>query len=248
VIRKIRCIWHKEDTASLTVYPDGKIYCFGCRKAGTAKDLGEELPVGEAYVKPKEDIRQKIAYINELPKRAIRGFNLPVDNLFYYLVWPDSNYYKARVIESSGSDKYRSPTGHRKPLYFPQQTDSDTLIIIEGEFNALSLANSSLPYNVCSPGPAGDFYSLLGQSYLTSYTKYKTILLIVDRDPAGVIGAINLKAALLKHTPNVTISLWDREQDANDIYQGTNGQQRLREKIEKDLGVSRRMSPQENTL
>lgn len=247
MVKFILCPFVKEKTPSLAIYPDGGYFCFSCRKYGKVTELGLRMPTGDVnYEKPKEDIQKKLSYIASLPVRSIRGFMLPADSLFYYILWPNRSYYKARFFNATGSDKYRNPVGHRPPLFVAREGVSSTLVIIEGELNALSVAACEGPYDVCSPGTAGDFYSTIGVSHLTFYTKYKTILLVVDKDTAGVIGAINLKSMLLKHTPNVIISMWDK--DANELFQETNGKQLISERIKKDLDLSRGMPSKEEAV
>lgn len=36
---KVKCIWHNESTPSLHLFPNNKVYCFGCSKSGDAIDV-----------------------------------------------------------------------------------------------------------------------------------------------------------------------------------------------------------------
>lgn len=200
---------HKESTASCVVYPT-HAYCFGCATRFELTDIG--LTSNEPKKQP-EDISASLAYIASLPKANVRGISLPVDDRYFYIVWPDFKYYKKRNLRINEGAKYRCPTGISKPLYVPRQTKGqDRLVITEGELNALSLAQIPGDYDICSPGGCGDFKN---ERYMSFYLTYKKFCLILDKDAAGMGAAIALRAMLLKHSPYIDVRFV--EKDFNDV-------------------------------
>ncbi len=224
---------HLEKTPSYVIYPTGG-YCFGCGHAGPRVEIGEEVVRKPSYV---ENIDESLAYIASLPTRPIRGFSLPYDDVFYYLVWPSGRYYKARKIDSDGGgDKYRSATGHKKPLFEARLgRPRGPLVIVEGEFNALAIAaviEPEIDVTIVSPGSAGE----MGTKYLASYAPYRYIYIVADKDKAGVKAGIELATKLRSQTPFVVVDFW--EKDANDIFTGPDGPQTLKTRL---LEMSLRM-------
>lgn len=228
--KKYLCPKHFEKTPSANAYANG-YYCFGCGASGPLSELG--LPAGErieiTYV---EDIASTLSYINTLPRKEIRGFTLPYSSRGYYLVWPSQDYYKLRIEGAEAGSKYRGPSGHKKPPFVlrgcysgsegssvesASGRKSDVLCLIEGEFNALSLAAIEPPFDIISPGGAGDFYSRGAEQYLRNYATYSHVDVIVDADAAGAQAAIEAKAKLVTlGCPEVKIHLMDR--DFNQIH------------------------------
>lgn len=218
-IRKINCVAHEDSTPSLAIYDDGNAFCFGCGFKTTTKELDlniENLPAYAYKPKFKENIKKTMEYINSLPNKWIRGHVVPYDDSYYYLKWPNGDFYKKRRVDPDSKSKYRSPVGIKKPLY-AKGVESTKLIIIEGEFNALTLAIS--PYialtkgcKIVSPGACTDF---MRKDYLQQYLKYDTILIIVDRDAAGICAGIELKAYLQQKGKKVF--LHPMIKDFNDI-------------------------------
>lgn len=221
---KINCPFHKDDTASLQIYDD-TYHCFGCAAHGSVKQL-EALTSTNYYTfvqryakqksQEKENIAEKLAIIRNLPKKLIRGFELPYDNIGYYIIYPDNKYYIKRVWEGDNANKYRSPIGHRKPLYIETAgagLDYDTTIyVIEGQLNAKTFGR----YNgeVCvSPGAATD---LTRKDFIDYYAKYDNIVFVVDADAAGVINAIKAREKLLPLKKRV--SIYPMQTDLNDLY------------------------------
>jgi hypothetical protein len=213
---------HPEDTPSCVIY-DTHAFCFGCGSRFALEELGLSVKQGETYERPTTNIAADIARINALPKGAYRGLCLHYDSDYSYLVWPGNDYYIARSRSTDSGRKYLCPAGHRRPLFVARQERQNTLAIIEGELNAASLALVSAPFDVCSPGAAGNFNL---EKYANFFLKYTRFVLISDKDRAGFNAAVSLKTQLLKHTPYVTILLM--EQDFNDILQaeGTAGIER----------------------
>lgn len=209
--QRILCPNHKESTPSFVIYPNGWGHCYGC---GFRKKVTDGIEEGSKQEEYKEDLEEACAYISSLPSQAHRGLLFRTDNQGFYIVWPNGDlYYKKRItLQDHPGGKYRCPIGHRKPL-FRARCGEKSLYIVEGEINALSL---SLATNsaVVSPGGVGDF---LREDYLTYYTGYENIEILVDADPPGVKAAIGLKARLVQHTPDVLIKLM--KEDCNELLQ-----------------------------
>lgn len=212
--KKYLCPRHKEDTPSAHAYHDG-YKCYGCGATGPLSELG--LPAGErieyTYV---EDVAATITYIKSLPKKEIRGFPLHYNSRGYYLLWPSEEYYKLRIEGADSGSKYRGPSGHSKPPFVISKGNGDHLVLVEGEFNALSYGLCEPSATIISPGGAGDFYSRNGESALKTYSTYSRVDLVVDADAAGAQAAIETKAKLITlGCPEVKIHLVDK--DFNDI-------------------------------
>ena len=236
--KKYHCPHHEEKTPSAVAY-ENSYYSFCCGRSGPLSELG--LAPGERIEKTYiEDLDSSIASIRALPTQEIRGFKLHADDRGYYLLWPNGDYYKRRVYGADSSNKYRGPSGHSKPWFRARASTSfPRLVLVEGEFNAMSLAlalnNLELPVDVISPGGAGDFYSRTGKQELLKCLQYSTIYVIVDSDAAGAQAAIETKAFLVANGHS-DVRLHLVEVDFNDIHV-KEGIEKLREKV-KDMGLS----------
>lgn len=228
--RKYPCPHHEEKTPSAVAYANS-YFSFCCGRSGPLSELGLS-PSDRVQITYVEDIRTSIDRIKTLPKQEIRGFQLHADDRGYYLIWPDSNYYKRRVYGADASNKYRGPSGHTKPPFVAQEGDSDHLVLIEGEFNALTFALLESRSVVVSPGGAGDFYSKNGTRHLGDYARYGRVDIVVDSDAAGAQAAIETKAKLLTlGCPDVRIHLMAGK-DLNDIFV-ENGKEALRDECKR---------------
>lgn len=220
--QRILCPVHKEATPSMVLYDDVG-HCFGCGATIPLDKLGVKAEQKEKYV---EDIEASLKRIRELPKRDIRGFQLHCDPDYFYILFPGASYYKKRLIARTSGSKYVGPSGHQKPLFRAVDSpENNTLAIVEGELNAMSLAACGFPVNVCSPGGAGDFYSKSMSKELTYYARHARILIVTDKDKAGAVAAIELKARLLGRS-HVMIQLV--EKDFNELYQEPEGKEKIR--------------------
>lgn len=236
-MERIHCVRHQESTPSLVVY-DTHAYCYGGCGRIELSELGRvaEIAPKEKYI---ENLSEKMEYIGSLPKKKIRGFDLPFDNLGYYLVFPDRDYYKLRLWDAENGNKYRSPSGHTKPVFWARRhsasssVPSRTLVLVEGEFNSLSMAEAFPEWDVMSPGSASDFKTTKFTKYLLTLVRYYcTVIVQTDRDGPGTEAAIHTKGLLLNKVPNLPIVLMER--DANEIYCGE-GKEKLREEVLRHL-------------
>ncbi len=234
---RIICPFHLESTPSCVLYADG-YHCFGCGKTGRLEELGLK-PKNRGTEKYVENVVETISRIRDLPCRLVRGLLLPTDSNFYYVVWPGGEYYKRRAFrDSPGVPKYKGPSGVPKPLFQAQTGRGKTLIAIEGELNALSVAVAFPDVDVVSPGGAGDFVSHRFRFDRDFYTRYDKILIVGDKDKAGACAAIDLKANLSGIVRASVILLM--EPDANDILVN-HGKEKIREEINPSLEVLARL-------
>lgn len=212
---KRHCPFHDDSTESLHLYPD-HYHCFGCGAHGALEGLPEEAKPKSRSIHAftaKEDVSKKLAYIATLPRRVIRGLELPYDDKGYYLVYPNANYYVLRRWDADAGKKYHNPAGHRKSLYLPNTPGKGPLFVVEGQFNAATLDKCVPSATVCSPGAASD---LVNPAFVSFYLQYNDIIVIVDKDAAGVLAALKLKETLTKHGKNVYIHAMP--EDFNQIY------------------------------
>jgi len=238
-MERIHCVRHSESTPSLVVY-ESHAFCYGGCGRIELSELGRQMadkPKEPRYV---EDLKKKLDYIASLPTKLIRGFNLPYDDSGYYCVWPSGDYYKLRVWNPGAKDKYRGASGHPKPVFWARQGRalhehgaSRTLAIVEGEFNALSIAEAFPEWDVCSPGSASDFKTEKTRRFLLTYcSSYCTVVIVADKDGPGTEAAIHAKSLLIGKVPNIPIILM--EKDANEILIET-GKDALRQRIKEKL-------------
>lgn len=227
--QKITCPFHtvqgkQERTPSLAIYPDG-YHCFSCGKSGPLSDINTSIKV-----KPKkvDNIEEKVAYIKNLPKYSIRGLHLHADDSGYYLLWADDSYYVKRYYQPKRI-KYIGPAGHRRPIYVPQADTGKRLFVVEGELNALSMAEVWGQDTIASPGGVDQFRD---KDNLQFYSKFDTVYLCVDKDPPGVLSAFDTKQKLQGKVKNIFIELWER--DMNDWLQ-YDGAEKLKAELKRRM-------------
>lgn len=218
---KVNCAFHDDATASMELYSDGFYHCFGCGAHGLQSALGGKYQ-NTAYSrepKEKEDLEASIAAISALPTANIRGLVLPTDGNSYYIVWPDKNYYNRRLFE--GEPKYKCPSGHTKQVFKARMSGSNTLALVEGEINALSLALCHIDADIVSPGGSGDFYSKHAiEHFYPEFKKYKRIFVFADEDKAGAIACIEFVSRMKPHVPDITICLLRKDFNAILVGEG----------------------------
>ena len=226
------CARHKENTPSAVLYGN-RVHCFGCGANYLASEIDPSIRENIIPMGPRsyENIEETYEYIRSLPKQNIRGLQFPANEVGYYITWPRCDYYKLRLFKKEkpridGKDddhyaraKYKSPMGHNFKVWEGQSNDGDsTLVMVEGEINAMSLCEVPQPNcKVISPGGAGNF---LARSFLREYLykciKWPKIVIIADQDPAGAKAAIHTFSQLVAWGhKNVVAELW--KQDANDL-------------------------------
>jgi hypothetical protein len=228
---RIHCPFHQENTPSMVLYEEA-YHCYGCGAHGPLKDLDNKVSGWENKVNKqpftrgaswktryREDLKKSLERISKLPVANIRGLDFPYDDSGYYIVYPTRDYYIKRSHSVDDPCKYKSPPGHKKPLYqLNTGTRDSVLVIIEGQLNALSAyhAYSKISTNgklvIVSPGAATD---LNKQDLITYYLQYDKICIIVDRDAAGGIEGKALKDYLYKKGKRVR--LVPMERDFNEI-------------------------------
>lgn len=229
--KKIICPYHDEQTPSCVLYPDS-YYCFGCGAHGPLSDLGEGYENARIPPKPKEDISKTMAYIQALPVKEIRGLMLPYDESAYYIVWPNQEYYAKRLFSpSERGSKYIYPSGHSvQPYIFNSGTK--TLILVEGQINAISLTQVYKNYTVVSLGGTSSFSEKMLLPILKD--NYDRCHVFVDNDAAGAKAVLESKPIITKWVKLCKYNLIDN--DFNDILvkYGTEG---LREFVEKRMAM-----------
>lgn len=226
---KVLCPRHQESTPSVKIYPDGG-YCYGCGAQIPLTELG--LP--NSYTPQRkyvEDLDAGREYIATLPVKEIRGFNLPYNDFGYYLLWPNCSYYKRRNW-GDADPKYTNPAGYPQPLFGVRELFQGRIFLVEGEFNALSLAHAYPNDSVISPGSASNFKHMAGTSMLTIVRYYRTVVVVVDSDAAGVDAAIHTKGTLVNKVPELQIALMQK--DANELY-CEGGKELVHEEVERAL-------------
>ena len=229
--KKVRCPRpdHKDNNPSVEVYEDHG-FCFSqCGRIELA-EMGLDKP-GKVVERYREDVKAKMAYILSLPVKEFRGFPLPYDNFGYYLVWPKLDYYKLRVLDPNAKTKYRGPAGHRTPLFWARRAGKEVLCVVEGEFEALSVAAAIPEWDVVSPGGVTQFIS---DSYLTQFKRYAKVVIATDNDAPGIKAARELTEALTYKVPHLVRIYKSVEKDFNDIF-CEQGREALRGEIEKQL-------------
>lgn len=229
-MQKIICPFHSEKTASLVVY-EHTYKCFGCGVSGPNSALlgAYDIPL-MAPVTPKEDLKHSIRGIQRLMVGQFRGFALPANGNSYYLVWPGEIFYKKRLLQ--GEPKYKCPSGHKVPL-FVARARGRAIVVIEGEFNAMSVAKCCPDLAVVSPGGSNHFesdYTML--NHLTRVLSFNKVLVVADKDPAGAKAIAGFyKQLKLRGRECITLLMG---KDANQVML-EDGEDKLREIIEGSL-------------
>lgn len=228
---RIRCPFHNERTASL-VRRKHDFYCYGsCSKAYTIQEVAEKgiaLDYEEDYDR-EEDIEEKLTYIKSLPLRPQRGLAFPTDERGYFILWHDGTFYKYRRFNPGTGPKYLAPKGHYIPLFWARKNSNQTLAIVEGEINALSIAKAVETWDVCSVGSATKFNLETLSRYLPEFSRYSRVVVVLDDDAAGQKALNKVKAFFLYKIPFVNYLLLSP--DANEILV-EKGEKVLREKLQ----------------
>lgn len=221
---KTLCPNHNDTTPSFHNYENGG-YCFVCGYT----EITNYKPKKIGQIKSQSELQKEFEYIDSLSEKTIRGLNLRVDGEGFYILWPDRSYYKKRLF--SGSVRYMGPKGVRSRLFIYTGEKQDTLAIVEGEINAMSL-KKSIPgsgITICSPGSVNSL-----SKYLQDYLRYKKIYVIVDNDAPGLAYGLDLKNKLLELRKNTTLVAL--EEDFNDLLvkYGSDG---VKKAFQKETGL-----------
>ena len=230
---KINCInpSHVDKTPSMHLYEDGA-HCFVCGYYCGLDQVTNEVTIEEIQRLKKqapENIEAALSRIDSLPKKEVRGFNLPCDESGTYLVWPDRSYYKLRRFDDK--PRYIGPKGHRAPLFVIAGSKT-TLVVVEGEYNALSLKEvykKDGGPTIVSPGSASEL-----NRHTRFYLQFQKIYVIVDRDAAGVANGVRLREDLKKKGKRVVLIAL--EEDFNDMLQ-RNGKEEIKKRLKEELGI-----------
>jgi hypothetical protein len=215
---RILCPVHKENTPSCIIY--GETYkCFGCGAHGLVKDLKEVQYVPEISNAFVEDLEAAVAEIKKLPVECVRSLPLHCDRDSYYILWPEGDYYKRRFRNPEPrTPKYLGPAGHAKPVFRLRPIrPSSVAVVVEGELNALSLQAACPDLEIVCPGSASDFASGTFAKTAPSLREFKRLVIMTDKDKAGVKAAIVGKAMLNQYVHDVRVVLM--EEDANEILE-----------------------------
>lgn len=238
VVRKASCIsgLHEDKTPSMAIYDNGSAYCFSC----CSHFANIQAPVAEVKKEP-ENLTEKFIYINSLPWVDHRGLKFMHDSRGYFITWPGQEYYKYRLWAPRADEpKYIGAKGIKKPWYVLRAYQkTKTCVITEGEINALSIASafddtttsSNCRPDILSPGGASNFFDGEMKSRVEVFKNYATLLVLVDKDKAGVEGVINFHKLAKPYCSDIRIKLMDKGNDANDILCGLSGKERLKEII-----------------
>lgn len=213
--RRIRCLFHAEETPSLVMYAKNYI-CYGCGKRGPLSELPADLvpKEGERYEETKEDLQTSIRYIRSLPKERVRGLELHADKRGYFIVWPDDSYYKLRLYDPAAKAKYLGAKGHKPGVFWARRAGGKTLWVSEGEINALSLAEV-VSDDVCSVGGTSFFTKETLSKYLQTWVSYDKLIIVLDDDKAGNEALYKAREYLLYKVPFVEFMLI-KKPDIND--------------------------------
>lgn len=223
---RIHCPYHDDKTPSMYCYEEFA-HCFVCNAHVPVERVLDGEDIQRVRHEP-EDLVSKLRYIQGLETSCIRGLLFRRDSEGYYILWPNDNFYKYRYFGEG--QRYKSPTGHQVPL-FDLGPRSNTLVLVEGEINALSIAESfkERKFTIASNGPINKI-----MSFIPFYLTFKRISIIVDRDNVGVANGDALRKELIKHKKRVQLIAC--EKDINEILQ-TEGEEGVRKWADENLDL-----------
>lgn len=219
----ILCPFHNDTRPSMVVYGEW-CHCFVCGAHVPSKEINLPRSMINTPKPEPTNIVKRMEYIQALPKKRIRGFDLHEDRNGYYITWPDKSFYKRRNY--FGKSRYTAPSGVKPPL-FVYPGDSTSLILVEGELNAMSLYYSlEGGHKVASVGPASDF-----MRHIRYLLQFNSITIIADKDAPGIVFGCALKDRLLSSRIRVKLILCTK--DLNQILQ-EEGEEGVRSWFEKE--------------
>ena len=239
---KINCPFHEnDDTPSLNINPDGRWHCFGCDAGGPTQLSFVQQYFGIAKTSATNLIKKlnsltTISYDKELSKEdkaylTSIGITDDVQNVMMRsakgkLLYPHK--YKGVIIDHTWFNYPSSPVHNPKYGKYCRDfgsvsgfltpynlLDKETIIIVEGEKDMLTMLSNKIPA-VSIVGGANTLPYMVQREL-----KNKNIVIIYDCDDAGREGSTTLVHWLYsigaKSVKNVDLGLGDKE-DINDWF------------------------------
>lgn len=207
VTLKVLCPAHKDTNPSLHLYEEWA-HCYTCGYHVRIEEIATPEQILSMQKEPT-DIGAELEYISSLPLKEIRGLALPADDRGYYIVWPDGHFYKKRMFNDT--PRYVAPRGHPLPL-FVYSVHPRNLVIVEGELNAMSLHEACVTdATIASPGGVAVPRKNRQLKYLDKFLTFDQIIVIVDKDVAGVCWGVKVKEELLKRGKRVQLIALEKD-------------------------------------
>lgn len=239
---KVHCPFHEgDDTASLNIAADGRWHCFACGAGGPSEIAFAQQYYGIA----KTSATRLIEKLNDLPRYKYDpvladsdikyltsiGISKDVQSKMMRaasgkLIYPH-NYkgvtidhtwfnYPGSITYSDKHGKYNRDHGSVSGFLTPYKLmDKETIIIVEGEKDMLTMLSNKIPA-VSIVGGANTLPYMMQREL-----KDKNVVIIYDCDDAGREGALNLVHWLysigVKSVKNVDLGLANKE-DINDWF------------------------------
>lgn len=239
---KVHCPFHEGDsTASLNIASDGRWHCFGCGAGGpnevsfaqqyyqiartSATRLIKKLNNLPKYTYARTLSKEDIEYLTEIgispavQKKMMRATSGKLVYPHIYLgVEIDHTWFNHSRSSAHNSKygKYSRDYGSVSGFLTPYKLVlKDTVVIVEGEKDMLTLLSNNIPA-VSIVGGANTLPYMMQREL-----KDKNVVIIYDCDDAGREGAENLVYWLysigVKSVKNVDLGLEDKE-DVNDWF------------------------------
>ena len=198
-------------------------FCFSCRKHSWTTDGGEAVPKDDARPTGKVQIiaRRKLKHLGTLQRYVVET-DAGGATLFHYFSSPA--VWQATKVRPSADNKdniHWVGNASKPPLYgayLQKPTARKSLVIAEGEFDALTLANV-LPLDryhcVSLPGGTASVAGVL-RDHWDYLQGWREVILAGDNDEPGLEAIDKLANALVDSVP-VAIVQWPSDiKDANE--------------------------------
>lgn len=200
---QIKCIFHQEKTASLTLYVEtGSYYCFGCGEGGdviklVSKKLNLNFPQTLKWFDSSLDIGTQINY--DEAKRYLIDHGISYDSqvkfdFCFTKYWIGPTPYPSIKFKTPGGckhrifgypqDKYRFEKGGHNSL-FKTGGDPKIAVITEGEFDTIR-TNQETGYS-CFSSTVGN--TKFKKKYLSEMVGFDLYVVGYDNDAPGKKGA-----------------------------------------------------------
>lgn len=200
---QIKCIFHEEKSASLTLYVDtGTYYCFGCSEFGdviklVSKKLNLNFPQTLKWFDPSLEIGTQINYDEAKKYLVDHGISYESQVKFDFCFsryWIGPTPYPSIKFKTPGGykhrlfgfpkDKYRFEKGGHNSL-FKTGGDPKIAVITEGEFDAIR-TNQETGYS-CFSSTVGN--TAFKKKYLSEMGDFDLYVVGYDNDAPGKDGA-----------------------------------------------------------